>query len=351
VEESKRYVRLGLFVVVSLAVLAAGLLALGGRKWFQPTLTFETYFNQSVAGLELGAPVRFRGVPLGYVSEIVTSTATYERDVPIARRREYIVVRGEVNFSAREAAQIRQDVVSLVKRGLRAQTRLAGLTGQQYLALDFMDPQKNPPLEFPWKSTYTYVPSAPSLASEIVNKAQTFLATLNEADIKSLARNLNTLVVDLDKKVDEVPVGDLSAEARAVLANANSAFERIDRIVAGAPIGPTLRKLDSASTELDALLGDPSLRETIDNVAMITTRLRKVTEAGHLERTLKGVEEGAERVDVLLSDNQDDIRSMVQDLRVTSANLRVLSETLKRYPAGVLVAGPPAKVRLPESSP
>ena len=54
-EEGKHYFRLGLFVVVTITILAAVLFLLGGRKLFQPTFTFETYFNESVAGLEIGA--------------------------------------------------------------------------------------------------------------------------------------------------------------------------------------------------------------------------------------------------------------------------------------------------------
>src|SRR4029453_11982469 len=100
-EESKRYVRLGAFVMVTGCVLVAVLFLLGGHKLFQPTFTFETYFDESVSGLDLGAPVRFRGVPLGHVTEILTSAATYERDLPLERRHEYIVVRVEVNLSAR----------------------------------------------------------------------------------------------------------------------------------------------------------------------------------------------------------------------------------------------------------
>lgn len=327
-EEGRRHVRLGLFVVVSLTALVGALLLLGGGKWFQPTFSFETYFDQSVAGLEVGAPVRFRGVPLGHVSEILTSAATYERNVPVARRREYIVVRVEVNLSAREATQMRKDAATLIRKGLRAQTQLAGLTGQQYLALDFFDPQKYPPLDFPWKSKYAYVPSAPSMTGQIIASAQTFLANLNEADIKALGKNLNALVNEVNTKLGEVPVAELSAQTLDVLRNANGTLRQINRIVS-----------------------DPALKQTLDNVAVISGRLRKATDNGHLERTVNGLDDATERVDAVLGDNQYDIRATVEDLRVTSENLRELSERLKRNPAGILLGGPPEKIKFPGGSP
>jgi len=349
-EEGKRYFRLGLFVVVCVAILAAVLFLLGGRKLFQPTFVFETYFNESVAGLELGAPVRFRGVPLGKVTEILTSSSTYEKDVPLGRRREYIVVRAKVTLSAEEVEHMERDAAEMVKKGLRAQTQLAGITGQQYLAIDLLDPAKHPPLEFDWTPKYTYLPSAPSLTGEIIANAQAFLANLNEADIKKLGQNLNQLVVDLDKKVNEVPVAELSARANEVLKSANATFERADRILAAAPIAQTVRRIDSAAARLDGLLADPALKQTVDNTAAITTRLRKLADDGDLDRMVKRVGDAAERVDALVADNQYDIGVIVQDLRVTTNNLRTLSETVKRYPAGLLVGGPPDKVPLPGTS-
>src|SRR5262245_39312972 len=139
-DEAKRHFRLGLFVLVTFAVALVVLFLLGGRKLFQPSFTFETYFEESVAGLDIGAPVRFRGVPLGQVSEILTSAATYEKGLPLERRHEYVVVRAKVNFSADEARQMERDVPQLIRKGLRVQTQLAGLTGQQYLAIDLLDP-------------------------------------------------------------------------------------------------------------------------------------------------------------------------------------------------------------------
>jgi len=327
-EDTKRHGRLGAFVVVSVCLLAAGLFLLGGRQWFQPTFMFETYFDQSIAGLDVGAPVRFRGVPLGHVAAILTSAATYEQSVPLDKRREYIVVRVEVNLSGQEAAQMRRDAQSLAARGLRAQTQLAGITGQQYLALDFLDPQKYPPLPFDWTPKYLYLPSAPSSAGEIIAKAQSFLASLNAADIQTLGRSLNTLVVDLDTKLGEIPVTDLANHLQVVLKSANHTLARVDR-----------------------LLADPALKQTLENVAVISSGARRMIDDGELDRLVKDLDDASERLDALVGDNQYDVRGTVEDLRATAGNLRALSESIKRYPAGALVGGPPEKIQLPGPAP
>jgi phospholipid/cholesterol/gamma-HCH transport system substrate-binding protein len=321
-DEGKRYYRLGLFVVVSLMLLAVLLFALGGRKLFQPTFTFETYFDESVAGLEIGAPLRYRGVPLGEVTEILDSAAIYERDVPLVKRRDYIVVRARVTLSAVEAIQVKRDIPELVKKGLRAQTQLAGITGQQYLSLDFLEPAKYPPLQFPWTPRYQYVPSAPSRTGEIIAKLQAFMANLSEVDVKNLGENVNKLLVKLNDKVGELPVAEISAETEDVLRNANATIVRADRLLA-------------------------DIKPTVDNLAAVTGALRGFADRGDLDRTVTHIDDAIERLNGLMGDNQYDVRVIVQDLRVTADNLRELSATIKRYPAGALVAGPPEKVRLP----
>ena len=321
-DEGKRHYRLGLFVVVSITALAVLLFVLGGRKLFQPTYTFESYFDESVAGLEIGSPLRYRGVPLGAVSEIVDSAAEYERDVPLAKRRSYIVVRARVSLSAVEALQVERDAPELIKLGLRAQTQLAGITGQQFLALDYLDPAKYPPLEFDWTPKHQYLPSAPSRTGEILAKAQVFLANLSEVDIKKLDENLNELLVNLNDKVGELPVAQLSADAHDVLRNANATLVRAQPLVA-------------------------DLKQSVDNLAVITRSLRGVADRGELEHTITHIDETIERLNGLMADNQYDVRLIVRDLRKTVENLRELSATIKRYPAGALIGGPPERVRLP----
>jgi phospholipid/cholesterol/gamma-HCH transport system substrate-binding protein len=350
-EENKRYVRLGIFVFVAVVVAAAILFILGGRSLFQTTFTFETYFNQSVAGLEIGAPVRFRGVPMGQVTAILTSAATYEADVPLDRRRGYIVVRAKVTGTEAQVKQWKQEEQEMVRKGLRVQTQLAGITGQQYLALDLLDPKKYPPLPFDWTPEYPYVPSAPSRIPEIIAGVQTFLASLNEANVRELGQNLNKLVVDLDKKVEELPVGELSAAVASMLRDAHATVNRVNAILTKPEIDATLRNVDSASARLDRLLADPGLKASVDNTSAFTERLRKLTESGEIDRMVKSIDDLAQRLDAVAADNQYDVRVIVEDLRATAGNLRTLSETLKRYPAGALVGGPPEKLQLPGKSP
>jgi ABC-type transporter Mla subunit MlaD len=326
-EENKRYVRLGVFVFLTLVVTAALLFILGGRSLFESTFMFETYFDESVAGLDIGAPVQFRGVPLGHVTEILTSSAAYEDNVPIDKRRAYIVVRVKIAGSKAQVKEWREDAAELAKLGFRVQTQLAGITGQLNLALDRLDPRTHPPLPFDWQPKYFYLPSAPSLAGEIMANAQQFLAHLNESNIKELVDNVDKLTVSLNKKVDELQVAKLSADTSALLTNSRATIDRLRVILEKPEIDATLHNLDSASRQLDRVLGDPALAQTV-----------------------KSMDDLAQRLDAVVGDNQYDMHAIVRALHATADNLRTLSETLKRYPAGALIGGPPEKLQLPGTS-
>ncbi len=349
--EETRYRRLGVFVFAALALIVGVLFLLGGRSLFQSTFTFETYFNDSIAGLEIGSPLRFRGVPLGQVTEILPSWTEYEWQVPSNKRRGYIVVRATISQNREWIERIRHEAGDMVKAGLRAQTQLAGITGQQYLGLDILDPVQYPPLPFDWKPRYVYVPAAPSLTSQIIANVQHFLANLDKLDVAALGRNLNALIENLNNKISEVPVAELSAEASAVLTDARTTINHLDGILTGPDIPLFLRNLGQASGRLDGLLGDPGLKQTIDNVADVSVRLRRFAASGELDRTVRRIDELASRLDGTVGDNRYDVRVIVQDLRVTADNIRTLSDNLKRNPAGILLGGPPEKVQFPGKSP
>jgi len=348
--ERKSYFRLGLFVVVALGTGLLVLFILGGRSLFEPSFVFETYFDESVAGLEIGSPVKFRGVPLGEVTQITTSAATYERNEPISARKGYIVVRCKVRGTREQVEQFHDDIDVYIKAGIRAKTQLAGITGQQFIMLDVEDPKNFRPLPFEWKPKYPYLPSVQSTTGVLIARIQSFLASLDEADVAKLGANLNTLLVNANRKLDELDVPDLSKEARDVLREARTAIDHLDEVIVKARIDQAVRNFSTASERAAKVLGDPKIGQSVANIEAVTETLRKLADAGEFDRITKKLDDLVARLDAVVADNQYDVRVIIQDLRVTANNLRAVSESVKRYPAGALIGGPPAKVEIPKES-
>ena len=122
---SAQYYRLGIFVLIGAAALVALVLIFGARNLFDKTMTVETYIKESVQGLDVGAPVRFRGVRIGQVKMINLSGQIYEDDIPFAQRKQYVVVRMEISrTTSMDTAD--EFINKLVTDGLRAQIRGQG---------------------------------------------------------------------------------------------------------------------------------------------------------------------------------------------------------------------------------
>ena len=62
---------IGIFVVVAIVLVVAAVLILGSGKFFKQTLKAVCYFEGSVGGLNIGAPVVFRGVRIGSVTDVI----------------------------------------------------------------------------------------------------------------------------------------------------------------------------------------------------------------------------------------------------------------------------------------
>ena len=62
---------IGGFVVLAVIIMAASLVVFGSGKFFQKTNKYVLYFDESIKGLSVGAPVLFQGVPIGSVTSII----------------------------------------------------------------------------------------------------------------------------------------------------------------------------------------------------------------------------------------------------------------------------------------
>ncbi|MEF9994984.1 MAG: MlaD family protein [Burkholderiaceae bacterium] len=343
-DDRQRYYRLGIFVIATLGLAFAVLMTLGGPGLFKSKVMIETYFRESVSGLEVGSPVKFRGVPIGQVKQILLSTQAYPGTLtPAADRGALVVVRAELVGGSGEG--LRRDLEAYVHDGLRAQTQLAGITGNLFLSLDFIDPRRFPPntVEFQWTPEYSYIPSAPSATNQIIQNAQNFLANLDEADIKALVSNVARLADSTEQRVREINVKNINDTVAAL----HTALLRLDQQLTRAPLDQTMLGLRDVAQQINRLLQDPQIPAAVGDLAQAAAGLRRLADSGEIERILKNLEQVSARTDQIVSGNQDDIRTLIEDLRSSAVNLRALTETAKLYPAGLLFGEPPPPVVLP----
>ena len=124
----------GAFVIGGLALLVAGIILLGGGRMFSDDIEYVLYFDGSVSGLNIGAPVVFRGVPMGQVTRISLEANPRDASVTIPvyiRLDENSIVRAGVTGELTD--NFRQEILRrLIQRGLRARLQLQSLITGQY---------------------------------------------------------------------------------------------------------------------------------------------------------------------------------------------------------------------------
>jgi phospholipid/cholesterol/gamma-HCH transport system substrate-binding protein/paraquat-inducible protein B len=81
------YFKVGIFVITASVIAIIGVILLGVGSVFQKNFLVETYIDESVQGLDVGSPVKFRGVPIGKVEEISLTSVEY------ATTKRYVLVR------------------------------------------------------------------------------------------------------------------------------------------------------------------------------------------------------------------------------------------------------------------
>ncbi|MDR0533162.1 MAG: MlaD family protein [Verrucomicrobiales bacterium] len=212
-----KYFRIGLFVISALLILLLGVLALGAKNWFEPKLTFETYFDGTIGGINVGSPVKFRGVPLGKVTRIDFTPNVYP-EPPISsnnapNKYRYILVEFEIKKSLiigllrGDLDDLQKDLNVGINRGMRIRVDMAGIAGGNYLEIDRLDPQvAPPPLEINWTPRHYYIPSANSAITQIVNSLNQTLRNLGKVDFDEIQKKMVSLIDQLDQNTQQFNV-------------------------------------------------------------------------------------------------------------------------------------------------
>ena len=243
---------------------------------------FALVFSESVRGLKPGAPVEFRGIPIGEVNEISTRYVASRERIQIAvhvtiyadRLRRLSDRKGPIGEEER-----RTNMDKLVAAGLRAQLRMGNLlTGQQYVALDFVD--RAPPAKVAWN---TSPPELPTSKGEL--------------------EELQATLVSVARKLDAVPYAQIAEDLRNAIASLDS----------------TLKSTETLLTKVGGEVA-PDVQSTLaDTRATLTVARRTLATDSAL---------------------QVELQSTLREVAASARALRELAETLERRPEALLRGKP-----------
>ncbi|NJR41916.1 MAG: MCE family protein [Akkermansiaceae bacterium] len=197
------------------------------QSTFTPTMKLVLLFDQSIRGLVKGAPVEFRGIPIGRVAEIPFNYASTIDDRRIATLIEIDPSLLHRNESAKEKSDI-DCLKDAVKRGLRASLKTGNLlTGSLFVDLDDVKDASLAPAEMAQVGDFPSIPTVSSGLVQLEAKLNSILTKVDALDLEGTMAKVGPLVDEFklaatDSREMMAEIGDASASARKMIESLNS---------------------------------------------------------------------------------------------------------------------------------
>ncbi|MBN1867289.1 MCE family protein [Candidatus Sumerlaeota bacterium] len=372
------YFKLGLFVIVAVGFLAIGVSILGVGSILRSKTLVETYVNESVQGLDIGSPVKYRGVHIGNVKQIGFVHTEYPELPASSPAIRYVLIRCVVYpemLGGKGTTDVLPFLVHEVQKGLRARLALQGITGTVYLEVDYVDPERNPPLDIEWEPTTVYIPSVPSLTAQVGDMAISFLNEWEKANIPETLDSVRVFLEDADRAVKSFDLGQTREKTEQLIEELRQTNREVGQILGSAEFATAKGDAFAALSHARQLM-----EESSTNMEKILEDLRRGAEdfrqaSSGVDRFLSGTGEGApplerlsrtaanlesasadmpetiarlngtlQKLERLVSTKQNTIESILDNLDRTMQNMRDVSEDAKLYPSRVLFGDPPKSV-------
>lgn len=290
--------KVGAFVVGGVVAAVATLFWLGASRFNTETIERVTFLDESVQGLEVGAPVKVRGVTIGKVTEI-----------RLAQDRRLVEVHASLRVEAMRALNVldrddqADDQLPDVPMDLRFTMASQGITGIKFLEADFF-PESAPTIEVPFDPPPGFVPATPSTLKSLEDA----LRGLADDVPKALA-DFRRLTATVDRKLNELDTERLSTSISTAAEDLSSTLERAD---------PTklMGETEAMVQDLRAFVGD------LDRALVQLTGAEGVVEQG--AEDFKGLVADVRALVASAGDTLQSTEALLQDadLASTTASLR-----------------------------
>ncbi|MGQ3094426.1 MAG: MlaD family protein [Roseateles sp.] len=336
---------IGSFVVAGLTLLVLALIALPGQSWFQRPERVVMFFSGSVFGLQKGAPVVFRGVRIGDVTDISVhyDSKADQFAIPVLARLDADAVRGLDGRRGNE--DMAHALPTLIERGLTAQLGTQSLlTGQLYVDLDF---RTKPPgkLHGGYKGEATEIPTSATAFQALKDQLESVDLRKIVDDLSQIANSARQLIAAPELKQGLKDFAAMATHARRLAAQldrravpltqgAERAMASVDR--AGTEVADTADRLGRTADQANQLL-DPK-------GPVVRDLQRAINELAHASASLRDAADGE---GPLLQQTERTMRELSQAARA----LRQLARSLDAQPQQLLLGRKPDPVPAPAVEP
>jgi paraquat-inducible protein B len=267
---------IGLFMLGAVVLTVIGVATLASASWFNQQTKFISYFGESVNGLEVGAPVKFQGVLVGRVTQLLiqieladkTFEVPVEYDIDLTRLKSA----GGSFVQLDDPAVLRQQITD----GLRAQLQMESIvTGQLYIELAYRtDPA---PAELQARgTTFPEIPTSPSLlaafgtqAGSLVGDVLKILFQVNEmlaaVNMEELNRSVVASAGAVERLADSEEIRTALKDVPLMTAQFNRTMGEMEVLASrlGASIDPM--QVQMAGTNSEVVVTLQTMRETMEN--------------------------------------------------------------------------------------
>ena len=310
---------LGLFIVIGLAFVVGGVVLFSSGTLFHSEIKYVLYFNDSLDGLNPGAPVKFRGVTVGRVKQVLIHHNQASNDFAMP-----VIVAIDKNLAQSKSdrqLQIpnRTRINELVSHGLRGRLDSDGLvSGTLHVGLDFISEPPSPTFH-QLAPQYDEIPTVPS-------PFQQLWANLQQLDLPGLSAKLNTLLARADTKVSELDVHQINSGLTNLLGSAN-------QFITAPDLSNAVREARLALADAQTLLKriDGRVDPLADNAD------RTLADA---QKTLTDLRGAIQKLSGMLGPDdafRADLNQALQQLANASRAIADLAEFVQRNPSSLLL--------------
>lgn len=306
---------IGAFIVGAMILIFIALIFFSGGRLFSKKEKVIMYFEGSVQGLQIGAPVKLKGVVLGEITDIQINFQNDDKTIVTAVTADLVMER----IHSKGATVKGEFFTEAIKNGMRAQLNFQSfLTGLLYVELDFYP--GSPAKLYELQSGYRELPT---VATQFEELSKSFA----EMDIKGMVTHIDEFAIELNKIIK-------SGEVQTAITNVNRAAVSIEKTSnnVSVQVSSLAKNIEKTRAEIDKL------------VAELNTRTPELAQSlnkslNDLSLSLDQINKTATSIDNNISEDApliNQLNSTLNDISRSAQAFRSLSETLEQQPEALL---------------